>query len=614
MILDNVDNEQAAAAVEELVAKLKGGDVLITGRTGDFSAAIETFQLDVLKENDAASLLLDSTAKRDKTANDPALAHELARELDGLALALAQAGAYIDRQRIGFTRYLNLWREKRETVNWFDRRLVSYNHDVGLATTWVTSVEQLTPGGRRLLELLAFLAPEPVPDSLLDVAIPGARAEFDARDALADLFAYSLVSRVEAVEGRAGEPAFAIHRLVQEFTRRRLDEAKSKEVLEEALGWINAAFTGDPADVRSWPVLDSLAPHALSVALRAFEAGIPAPTGRLMNDLGLLFATKSRYAEAEPLLQRALAITEASLGQDHPNVTIPLNNLASLLHDTNRLADAEPLIRRALAIDEANFGPNHSRVAISLNNFALLLQDTNRLEEAEPLLRRALAIDEASFGRDHPTVAIRLNNLAELLRVTQRPSEAEPLYRQALAIDEANFGPNQPIVANRLNNLAVLLQDTNRVEEAEPLLRRALAITAANYGAEHTEVAAGLNNLAGLLLATTRFAEAEQMYRRALAIDEAMLGRCHPNVATDLNNLAALLLAMNRLAEAEPLMQRQFEILLSFTARTGHEHPQLQKGLNNYIALLRTMGRSKAEIRAIIESLIRAQNQTLACQ
>jgi hypothetical protein len=142
LILDNVDDEKAAAAVEELVAKLKGGDVLITGRTGDFSAAIETFELDVLNDYAAASLLLDSTAKREKTANDAALVHELAHELDGLALALAQAGAYINRQRIGFTRYLNLWREKRETVvNWFDRRLVSYNHDVGLAATWVTSVE-----------------------------------------------------------------------------------------------------------------------------------------------------------------------------------------------------------------------------------------------------------------------------------------------------------------------------------------------------------------------------------------------------------------------------------------------------------------------------------------
>ena len=62
-------------------------------------------------------------------------------------------------------------------------------------------------------------------------------------------------------------------------------------------------------------------------------------------------------------------------------------------------------MRRALAIDEASFGNDHPNVAIRLNNLAQLLQATNRLGEAEPLMRRALAIDKASFGTDHPNVA-----------------------------------------------------------------------------------------------------------------------------------------------------------------------------------------------------------------
>ena len=42
----------------------------------------------------------------------------------------------------------------------------------------------------------------------------------DAHEALADLFAYSLASRVAAAGGQAKEPAFAVHRLVQEFTQK----------------------------------------------------------------------------------------------------------------------------------------------------------------------------------------------------------------------------------------------------------------------------------------------------------------------------------------------------------------------------------------------------------
>jgi hypothetical protein len=72
-------------------------------------------------------------------------------------------------------------------------------------------------------------------------------------------------------------------------------------------------------------------------------------------------------------------------------------------------------MRRALAIDEASFGNEHPDVAIDLNNLALLLQATNRLSEAEPLMRRAVEIWEHSLGPDHPSTKIAQRNLARLL-------------------------------------------------------------------------------------------------------------------------------------------------------------------------------------------------------
>jgi tetratricopeptide (TPR) repeat protein len=134
-----------------------------------------------------------------------------------------------------------------------------------------------------------------------------------------------------------------------------------------------------------------------------------------------------------------------------------------LLHHTDRLAEAEPLIRRALAIDEASLGADHPRVAIDLNNLAALLQGTNRLAEAETLMYRALAIDEASFGPDHPDVAIRLNNLALLLQATNRLAEAEPLMRRGLVLlfaferDTVHPHPNRDTaIANYTNPLSAM--------------------------------------------------------------------------------------------------------------------------------------------------------------
>jgi tetratricopeptide (TPR) repeat protein len=72
------------------------------------------------------------------------------------------------------------------------------------------------------------------------------------------------------------------------------------------------------------------------------------------------------------------------------------------LQATNRLSEAEPLIRRALAIDEASLGPAHPAVARDLSNLASLLKFEGRIWDAEPLVNRALAINSDSLGPDHP--------------------------------------------------------------------------------------------------------------------------------------------------------------------------------------------------------------------
>jgi tetratricopeptide (TPR) repeat protein len=529
MILDNVDDEQAVAAVANLMARLKGGHVIVTARAANFPASLRKLELEVLDEDFAKDFLLERTRDdRSPSADDEEQAREIARELGGLALGLEQAGAYIAAERIGFARYLKLWRDSREKIlGWFDRALTSYDHDTGLAATWATSVDRLSPESRRLLDRLAMLAPDPIPDSLLDVAVPGEAADYDAHKARAGLYAYSLITRAGGEDDTTR--GFLMHRLVQDFARHAMTEERRSAALREALVWVDDAFLGDPQDVRTWPALDPLVPHALAVSRRADEAAIAVPTASLLNGLGILFSRKARYAEAEPLYRRALAIDQGSCGPDHPNVARDLNNLAELLRETNRLGEAEPLYHRALEIDEASYGPDHPNVARDVGNLAILLHQMKRVADAEPLYRRALAIGEARHRPDHLGVVEILNNLAGLLRETNRPREAEPLLRRALAIGEARYGPHHPTVATTLSNLGLLLHRMQRVGEAERHYRRALAIHEASFGPDHPEVASDLNNLAGLLRETKRLREAELLIRRALAIFEKSHGANHPH-------------------------------------------------------------------------------------
>ncbi len=73
-------------------------------------------------------------------------------------------------------------------------------------------------------------------------------------------------------------------------------------------------------------------------------------TATFLSNLAGLYQTQGRYAEAEPLYKRALAIEEKALGPEHPNVATSLENYAALLRETGRAAEADKMAARAKAI------------------------------------------------------------------------------------------------------------------------------------------------------------------------------------------------------------------------------------------------------------------------
>ena len=106
LILDNVDTPESALAVEQKLTRLKMGHVVITSRLSQWGAGIEPLALDVLDEQSASEFLLEKTkGKRRITLTEEIDARSLATDLDGLALALEQAGAFIVKHRITFADY-----------------------------------------------------------------------------------------------------------------------------------------------------------------------------------------------------------------------------------------------------------------------------------------------------------------------------------------------------------------------------------------------------------------------------------------------------------------------------------------------------------------------------
>jgi tetratricopeptide (TPR) repeat protein len=151
-------------------------------------------------------------------------------------------------------------------------------------------------------------------------------------------------------------------------------------------------------------------------------------------------------------------------------VAVSLQSLAVLYYHEGRYADAEPLYKRALAIREKAFGPDDPQIATSLNSLPAL-DSQGRYADAEPLLRRALAIREQALGRDHPDVATSLNNLAFLCRTQARYADAEPFYKQALTIWEKMLGRNHPSWRHR----ATTWLSSTLAKVVPPMLSRSIS-------------------------------------------------------------------------------------------------------------------------------------------
>ncbi len=554
LIVDNADD--LAMAGDFLPAGGKG-HLLLTTRAhaiGSLANGIEVEKLDtrqgMLLLLRRAKILRHEASLDDAPVVDRTVAEAIVKEMDGLPLALDQAGAFIEETQCSVANYLDRYRQRHDLL--LKRRGgPGKDHPEPVATTWSLSferVEQLDPLAAELLRYCAFLAPDAIPEQMIvdgaselsPLLQPVAENALLLDEALGTLLRFSLVQR------KRDEHTFSMHRLVQAILRRSMDTAKQRQYAETIVKAINQAFP-DVGDYRNWPRCQQYLQHAqVCVELIDTWEFTFSEAGRLLDTIGEYLYLRAQYVEAEPLYQRAITIGEKTLGSEHPDLAVYLNDLALLYDTQSKYTEAEPLYQKAIAIDEKALGPEHPNLAIRLNNLASLYKNQGKYAEAEPLYKRAIAIDEKALGPEHPNLASGLNNLANLYSDQGKYAEAEPLYERAIAIGEKTLGPEHPLLATYINNLATVYDDQGKYEEAEPLYKRAIAIDEKTLGPEHPQLATHLNNLALLYKDQGKYAKAEPLLKRTLDIREQKFSPDHPSTRSIRENYDSLLKDMNK--------------------------------------------------------------------
>lgn len=526
LICDNVDAPQS---LKSIWPRIFGGQVLLTSRSQD-SRRLGAVVVELGKLSLRESCEYLSNCHPVQGAEAQEAQSELAQELDGLPLALAQAAAFLIEHQSRYTDYLRQYR--RQKLKLLEQELPD-DSPKSVSTTWAMSIEQVEQASEaslHLLKLCAFLQPDAIPEELFAKPVPALGETLHAALASSDAMAlhnllkplgnHAMVQRDTALASaddlaldRLLKPllnhalvqrdrenrSLSLHRLVQQALLYRMPE-------EEQAHWAHAAVVQldkalPPPGFSYWSQYRRLMPQMPVILehIERFELTEWAAT-HVLNQAGYFLWQQGQHAEAEQFCRRVLTIREWTLNSDHPDVAVSLNNLGRLLHDSGKLAEAEPSLRRALAIWEQQLGREHSDVAVSLNNLGMLLHDQGKLEEAEPLLRRALAIWQLAYG-DSPSVALSMNNLGKLLYDQGRLEEAETLLRDARAMLEKKTSGDHPDLARCLNNLGVVLHKLNKYEEAEPLLCRALAIMEKTLPTGHPLIGQYRTNLDRLMAA-----------------------------------------------------------------------------------------------------------------
>jgi len=481
----------------------------------------------------------------------------LFRLLDGLPLAIAQAGAYLQESGVGVRTYLKFyeqqWTELMESRSRIDAPLQDYP-DRSVWTTWTISFNAIQKKDKNVANLLllwAFLDNKDLWHGLFSAACRAstivkrrlsewigdiASNEIEFIKAVQLLRNYSLLEDIENLASYATHPV--VHRWAYHIQSKK-SRVELAQLAVIMIGWaVPDSLSRDysimqrrllsHAQVCSrWVLVNEIGRRTRSRHTDEMEFEEPKKKEAILDAillLGNLYNNQDKLAEAEKMYERALRGKEEALGPKHTSTLDTVNNLGSLYKGQGKLAEAEKMYERALRGKEEALGPKHTSTLTTVNNLGNLYIDQDKLAEAEKMYERALRGKEEALGPKHTSTLTTINNLGLLYAGQGKLAEAEKMYERALRGYEEALDPKHTLTLTTVNNLGLLYTNQGKLAEAKKMYERALRGYEEALGPKHTSTLTTINNLGLLYASQGKLAEAEKMYERALKGYEDAIG------------------------------------------------------------------------------------------
>ena len=532
------DNAEQPAALQEL---LPGGPghVIITSRNPDWRGLATGLGVAEFTRPESIALLQDR--RPDLTMNQ---AGEVAEALGDLPLAVDQAANLLADTGITPDTYLEQLSKRAGTV--LARGVEESQRSV--AASWAVSCDRLAaddPAALELLSLVAWLAPEPVPLTLVtehsDV-LPAALAE-----AAVDPLVFGETTALLRRRGlaRVTPTNIELHRVPAALLRAR--------VADEASLWaaivVRVLHDGMPDrawnNVSVWPQWRTLLPHILAAADPARPLDdVATEVIDLLVEASYYVLSHGEPRTALPLVEQAHNLNSGRVDADDPMMVDTGHALGMVLGALGEHERARGLDENALARDRRVLGEDHPKTLTSANSLAADLGALGEHERARRLDEDTLARRQRLFGEDHPDTLTSANSLAVDLGALGKHEEARRLNEDTLARLRRLLGEDHPDTLTSASNLAVDLHELGEHERALGLDEDTLARRRRVLGEDHPDTLTSAYNLAGDLTALGEHEEARRLHEDTLARRRRVLGEDHPDTLASANNLATSLRAL----------------------------------------------------------------------
>ncbi|OAL33356.1 hypothetical protein AYO20_07367 [Fonsecaea nubica] len=585
------------------------GRILFTTRSREVANAVEgeMVELAEMSADEAKSLLEKSLEKslvrEDLLRNDKGVA-ELLQELTYLPLAIMQAAAYLNRNRVTITKYMELLRgTEQDMVRLISREFHDSTRPRGsrhaVATTWLVSFHQIRQSDPAAADLLMFLScidPKAVPQSILPLFPTEEAMVF----ALGTLDAYTFVVR------RGNSNTFDTHSLVHSATRIWVrEEGIAARVEESAVQYVTSVFPSSDYSQRDrWR---EYLPHAFRL-LRRDDTIDLGERYDLCIKVGQCLQVDGRIKEAVRCFQECYDWRRAHLNEDHPSRLASQHALAGAYKANGQVKDAVTLLEEVVRIRAQTLAEDHPDRLASQRALAGVYEANGQVKEAMRLLEEVVQIEERTLAEDHPDRLASQHELAIAYRANGQVKEAVRLLEEVVQIEERTLAEDHPDRLASQHALAMAYQANGQVKEAVTLLEEVVRIRGQTQAEDHPSRLASQHELAIAYQANGQVKETVTLLEEVVQIKEQTLAEDHPDRLASQHALAMAYQANGQVKEAVRLLEEVVQI----EERTlAEDHPSRLASQYALAIAYRANGQVKEAV-TLLEEVIWIRGETPA--